>query len=89
VDNVILDLGSDANVLPRQTWEMMGKDNLVWSTIQLRLANHHNIISIGILVGVPVNIDGVHSVSEFEVIKIVDNIQPYPTFLGLDWAFDN
>jgi hypothetical protein len=25
VDNVILDLGSDVNVLPKKTWEMMGK----------------------------------------------------------------
>jgi hypothetical protein len=33
MDNVILDLGSDVNVLPRQTWEMMGKPKLVWSTI--------------------------------------------------------
>jgi hypothetical protein len=25
----------------------------------------------------------------FEVIHIVDNTTPYPTLLGLDWAFDN
>jgi hypothetical protein len=51
MDNVILDLGSDINVLPRQTWEMMGKPKLVWSTIQLRLANQHKIIPIERLVG--------------------------------------
>jgi hypothetical protein len=89
MDNVILDLGSDVNVLPRQMWEMMGKPKLVWSTVQLRLANQHKIIPIGRLVGVPVNIDGVCSVADFEVIEIVDNSQSYPTFLGLDWAFDN
>jgi hypothetical protein len=47
VDNVILDLGSDVNVLPKQTWEMMGKPELVWSPIQLRLMNQHKIVPIG------------------------------------------
>lgn len=28
MDQVILDLGSDANVLPKQTWECMGKPAL-------------------------------------------------------------
>jgi hypothetical protein len=81
MDNVILDLGSDVNVLPRQTWEMMGKPKLVWSTVQLRLENQHKIIPIGRLVGVPVNIDGVHNIANFEVIEIMDNSQSYPTFL--------
>jgi hypothetical protein len=89
MDNVILDLGSDVNVLPRQTWEMMGKPKLVWSTVQLRLENQHKIIPIRRLVGVLVNIDGVHNIADFEVIEIVDNSQSYPTLLGLDWAFDN
>jgi len=33
MDNVILDLGSNINVLPKHTWEMMGEPNLVWSPI--------------------------------------------------------
>ena len=33
MDQVILDLGSDANVLPKQTWQWMGKPKLEWSTI--------------------------------------------------------
>ena len=36
-----------------------------------------------------VNIDVVHSVIDFEVIEIVDDNQPYPTLMGLEWAFDN
>jgi hypothetical protein len=36
-----------------------------------------------------VSIDGVHNIVDFEVIEIVYEIKPYPTFLGLDWAFDN
>jgi hypothetical protein len=33
MDNVILDLGSDVNVLLKKTWEMMGKAKLIWSPI--------------------------------------------------------
>jgi hypothetical protein len=89
VDNVILDLGSDVNVLPKKTWEMMGKPKLIWSPIQLRLENQHKIVPIGRLIGIPVNIDGVCSIADFEVIEIVDDSQPYPTLMGLEWAFDN
>ena len=34
--DVILDLGSEVNVLTKQTWEQMAKPTLVWSPIQLR-----------------------------------------------------
>jgi hypothetical protein len=51
--------------------------------------NQHNIVPVGRLIGVSLNIEGVQSVSDFEVIKIVDGSTPYPTLLGLDWEFDN
>jgi hypothetical protein len=35
------------------------------------------------------NIDGVHSVENFEVIEIMDDSQPYPTMMGIEWEFDN
>jgi hypothetical protein len=44
MDNIILDLGSDVNVLPSKTWETMGKPKLIWSPIQLRLENQHKIV---------------------------------------------
>jgi hypothetical protein len=89
VDTIILDLGSNVNVLPNKTWELMKKPKLVCSPIQLRLVNQHKIVPIGRLKGVPVNINGVCSVVDFEVIDIVDDIQPYPTIMGLEWDFDN
>ena len=39
MDQVILDLRSDAIFLPKQTWERMGRLALQWSPIQLRMAN--------------------------------------------------
>jgi hypothetical protein len=58
-------------------------------SVQLRLANQHKIVPIGQLLGVPMNIDGVHSIAYFKVIEIVDNSQPYPMLMGLEWAFEN
>jgi hypothetical protein len=39
--------------------------------------------------GVTVDMDRVCTKEYFEVIEIVDGKTPYPTLLGLDWAFDN
>jgi hypothetical protein len=77
IDNVILYLGSDVNVLPKKTWEMMGKSMLFCSPIQLILGNHYNIVPIGILTRILVNIDGERSVTYFEFIEIVEYIHPY------------
>ena len=47
MDQVILDLGSDANVLPKKTWQRMGEAKLEWSTIHLRMENQQKIIPLG------------------------------------------
>jgi hypothetical protein len=36
-----------------------------------------------------VDIDGVRTFVDFEVIEIVDDNCPYPALLGIDWAFNN
>ena len=47
------------------------------------------MIPIGRLKGIQVDIDGVCTMAEFEVIDIVYNTSPYPSLLGMDWDFDN
>ena len=44
---------------------------------------------MGRLLNVPVDIDGVRSLANFEVIEIIDKSNPFPTLLGIDGAFDN
>lgn len=88
MNQMILDLGSDVNVFPKKTWEIMGKLVLQWSLSQLQKANQHKIIPMGRLHGVTVDIEGARAIVDFEVIKIVDDSNPYPTLLGIDWAFD-
>ena len=44
MDYIILDVGSDVNILTRQTQESMVKPRLVWSPIQPRLANQSKVL---------------------------------------------
>jgi hypothetical protein len=87
--NIILDLGSEVNLLTKKTWQCMGWLTLGYSLVQLKLENQHRVLPIGRLKGVIVDLDGVRTKADFKVIDIVDNTTPYPTLLGLDWAFDN
>ena len=88
MDQIILDLGLDVNVLPKQTWECMGMPILQWSPIQLRMANQQKVLPMGRLQGVTVDIEGATMQMDFEVIEIVDDSNPYPALLGIDWEMD-
>jgi hypothetical protein len=55
----------------------------------LKLENQHRVLPIERLKGVTIVLDGVHTKADFEVIEIVNGTKPYPTLLGLDWAFEN
>ena len=88
MDQVILDLGSDANVLPKQTWQCVGRPALQWSPIQLRMANQQKIVPMGRLQGVTMDIEGARTQTDFKVIEIMDDSNPYPALLGIDWATD-
>ena len=35
------------------------------------------------------DLDGVRTTTDFEVMDMVDASIPFPTLLGIDWAFDN
>lgn len=43
---------------------------------------------MGRLQGASVDIEGASALANFEVIEIVDDINPYLTLLGIDWAID-
>jgi len=68
MDKVILDLGSEANVLTKKTWKLMGKPKLKWSPIQLRIEIQQNIVPLGRIWGITVDIEGVRTTTDFEVI---------------------
>ena len=83
MDEVILDLGSEVNVLTKQTWEQMGSPKLARSHIHLRLANQQRVSPRGRLPQVPVDIDEVSSFADFEVIEIIGDSRPYLALLGI------
>jgi hypothetical protein len=89
IDYVVLNLGSEVNVMMKKTWALMGKLKLIYSPIILRMDNQQAVSPFGILEYIPMNIDGVRTFTNFEVIEIVDDNFPYPVLLGIDWAFNN
>jgi len=52
------------------------------------MTNHVKLVPLGRLPHVPVDLDGVKSVAEFEVIEIVDDSSPYLALLGIEWAYN-
>jgi hypothetical protein len=73
----------------KQTWALMGKPKIIYSPIRLRMDNQQEVSPFGRLEHVPVDIDGVRTFADFEVIEIVDDKCPYPMLLSIDWDFNN
>jgi hypothetical protein len=82
IDYVVLELGSEVNVMMKQNWARMGKPKLIYSPIWLRMANKQYVSPFGRLEHVHVDIDGVRKIVDFEVIEIVDDNCPYPRVVG-------
>ena len=72
VGSIILDLESDVNILKKQTWENMGKPQLVWSPVQLQLSNQARVSSIGRVQCLLVEVEGMRTYADFNVIEVVD-----------------
>ena len=47
------------------------------------------IFPIGRLENVEIKLDGVKKTIDFEAIQIMDDMDPYPSLLGIELAFDN
>jgi hypothetical protein len=72
----MLDFGSDVNILPKKTWEAMGKPKMVFSPIQLWMVNQYCIYPVGWMQNFEVDLDGVKKVADFEVIEIMGEKDP-------------
>ena len=88
VDSIILDLGSDVNILTKYTWKLMGKPMLGWSSVQLRLANQVKVQPIGHVSNLVVDIEGMKTRGDFDVIEVVEDGGSYLALLGIGWAND-
>ena len=83
VDSIILDLGSDVNILTKKTSQLMGKMTLGRSLVQLRLVNQEKVQPIGCISNLVVDIEGMKMHVDFDVIEVVEDGGSYPTLLGL------
>jgi len=84
IKDVMLDLGSDVDILPKKTWEDLGKPQLVYSPIQLSMENQYCIFPVGRLENVEIDVVGVKTTVDFEVIQIMGDKDPYPALLIID-----
>ena len=57
----------------------MGRPKLSYSPIQLKLVNQQKVCPLGRLSNVPMDIDILRSLADFEVIEIIDDSNLFPT----------
>lgn len=66
----------------------LGKPQLTFSPIKLRMVNQYCILPIGRLKDVEVDVVGVKTHTYFKVINIMGDKDPYLALLRIDWAFE-
>ena len=83
-----MDLGSDVNILTKKTWQLMGKPTLGWSPVQLQLANQVKVQPIGRVSNLVVDVEGMKTHDDFDVIEVVEGGGSYLVLLGIGWDND-
>jgi hypothetical protein len=84
IKDVMLDMESGVNILPKKTCEVLGKPQLTYSSIQPKMENQYCIFPIGRLENVEIDVAGVKTIVDSEVIKIMGDKEPYLELLGID-----
>ena len=64
----------------------MGIPTLNWSPVQLRLDNQARVTTIGRVPYLVVEVEGMNTYVNFDVIEFVDSGGSYPTLLGIGWS---
>ena len=67
----------------------MGKPTLGWLLVQLQLANQVKVHPIGRVSNSVVDIEGMQTHADFDVIEEVEDGGSYPVLLGIGWANDS
>jgi hypothetical protein len=53
------------------------------------MENYYCIFLVGRLENMEIDVVGVKTTTDFEVIEIMGDKDPYPALLKIDWAYDN
>ena len=67
----------------------MGNPTLVWSPVQLRLANQAKVQPFGQVSNLVVKIEGMKTRVDFDVIEVVEDGGSHPSLLGIRWDNDS
>ena len=67
----------------------MGEPKLVWSPVQMRLDNQAKVQPIIHVSNLVIDVEGMRTCIDFDVIKAVDGGGSYPMLLGIGWANDS
>jgi hypothetical protein len=81
----ILDEETNVNIMTEGTWKILGKPTVVPSLGRVGLFKGKMITSCGRVSNVPITVHGTSTEEEFEVIKFIGDITPFPLFLGKTW----
>ena len=82
VRQVVLDFGSQVNIMTRDTWEQLGRPWLYESGIYLKLADQGLIEPIGVWKNVDTMIKGILTKVDFEIIDPKEGSSSFPALVG-------
>lgn len=82
---IVLDFGSQVNILTKDTWEKFGQPQLVKSYYYLKLVDQGLIEPLGICRNAQTTIMGISVEINFKVIEPKEGSKSYPTLVGRPW----
>ena len=82
IQQVVLDFGSQVNIMTRDTWEQMGRPRLYESGIYLKLDDQGLIEPIGFWKHVDTTIKGISNKVDLEIIDPKEGSSSFPVLVG-------
>ena len=86
VRQVVLDFGSQVNIMTRDTWEQLGRPRLNESGIYLKLADQGLVEPIGVWRNVDMTVKGITTKFDFEIIDPKEESGSFPALVGRPWG---
>ena len=86
VRQVVLDFGSQVNIMTWDTWEKMGKPRLYKSGIYVKIADQGLIEPIGVWKNVDTTIKGISTKVDFEIIDPKEGSISFLALVGRPWG---
>ena len=86
VRQVVLDFGSQVNIMTHDTWEQLGRPWLYEWGIYLKLADQGLIKPIGVWRNFDTTIKGILTEVDFKIIDPKEGSSSFPSLVGWPWG---